>query len=195
LLVSSFVFGLMIAAANAAWQGKISYNKNVVKFQSIARQIFPDASDFVIALEDVEVDLGKNGIARNSIRKAVSSTGDTLGWTFICEGYGFVDWIQLILAVDANFENILGYGVLLSSETPGFGEHIKLPYYRNQFAGAPAGELFLSTTGDSEVIDSEIVAITGATITSQAVVDMINTCLPQIQTIMWDNGLIGTDEL
>jgi Na+-translocating ferredoxin:NAD+ oxidoreductase subunit G len=192
LLISSFVFGVMIAQADVAWKDKISYNKTFIKFNKVAKEIFPDAADFVVGLDDVEVDLGKNGIARNAVRKAVTSDGETLGWTCICEGYGFVDWIQLIVGVDVKFEHILGYGVLLSSETPGFGDKIKQQYYRNQFTGAPTDELSLGKTGNPESIDSEIIAISGATISSKAVVDMINTCLPQIKTAIQQAGLIET---
>ena len=41
--------------------------------------------------------------------------------------------------------------------------------------------LNLVKTGDPKKIDSDIVAITGATVSSNAVVDIINNILPQIK--------------
>jgi len=92
--------------------------------------------------------------------------------------------------VDAGFEKIKGYGVLLSNETESIGGKIKLPKFKNQFIGAPAAEFNLVKTGDREVIDSEIVAITSATISSQAVVDAFNMFIPQVKEKMQAEGLI-----
>jgi electron transport complex protein RnfG len=189
LIASSFFFGLLIAAANAAWQGKILQNEED-KFNNLARQMLPDANRFETALDNITVNTGKGRQMATAIKKAFSSDGTCIGWAFKCEGSGFADKIKLVLAVDANFERLKGYGVLASNETPGFGDQIKLAYYRDQFINAPAQELMLSKTGDPKKIDSEIVAISGATISSQAVVDIINTFLPQVKKQMQAKGLI-----
>ena len=63
--------------------------------------------------------------------------------------------------------------------------------FRNQFVNAPSMEFMLVKTGDRKKIDSEIVAISGATISSQAVVDMINVFLPQVKAQMQAEGLIS----
>ena len=119
-----------------------------------------------------------------SVKKAVAANGECVGWAFVCKGSGFQDKIQLLLAVDAGFKKLRGFGVLFSNETPYIGDKIKLPYYRNQFIGAPAEELKLLKTGDPEKIDSEIVAISGATVSSEAVVHIINEFLPQVKNQM-----------
>ncbi len=189
LIVCSFFFGLAIAAADAAWQGKISQNQES-KFNNIAREMLADAASFETVLQDAQVDSGKGGVLLTSVRKALAADGSIAGWAFTSEGSGFADKIKLVLAVDAKFERILGYGVLSSSETPGFGDKIKMPYYRDQFIGAPTGNLTLTKTGDAKKIDSEIVAITGATVSSTAVINMVNTFLVQIKDQMRQKGLI-----
>ena len=80
---------------------------------------------------------------------------------------------------------------LASSETPGFGDQIKSDYYRKQYAGAPAEQLTLAKSGDPTAADAQIVAITGATVSSEAVVDIVNTFLTQIKGQMQEKGLIG----
>lgn len=192
LIVASFFFGLLIAAANAAWQDKILQNEED-KFNNLARQMLPDANSFETAVENIEVDTGKGKKKLTTIKRALAADGRCIGWAFKCEGSGFADKIKLVLAVDAGFERLKGFGVLSSNETPGFGDQIKLPYYRNQFIGAPAEELVLSKTGDSGKIDSEIVAISGATISSEAVVHIVNTFLPQVKKQVQTKGLIGND--
>ncbi len=190
LIVASFFFGLLIAVANAAWQEKILQNEED-KFNNLAGEMLPEAANFEIALEKVEVDLGKGKQKATTIKKAIADDGRCVGWAFKCEGSGFADKIKLVLAVDADFEQLKGFGVLASNETPGFGDQIKLPYYRNQFIGALAEELVLSKTGDSEKIDSEIVAISGATVSSEAVVDIFNKFLPQVKSQIQTKGLIS----
>ena len=87
-----------------------------------------------------------------------------------------------------------GFSTLVSNETPGIGDRIKLDYYRNQFAGAPVDKLELLKTGNAEKIDSEIIALSGATVSSEAIVKMINTFLPQIKEQMQSKGLIADDK-
>jgi len=190
LIVASFLFGLLIAAANAAWQERILQNEED-KFNNLARQMLPDANDFETAVENIEVDIGKGKKKLTSVKRALSTDDRCIGWAFKCEGSGFADRIKLVLAVDAGFDQIRGYGVLSSNETPGFGDQIKLSFYRNQFIGAPVEELMLSKVGDATEIDSEIVAISGATVSSRAVVDIINQFLPQVKDQIMKKGLIG----
>jgi Na+-translocating ferredoxin:NAD+ oxidoreductase RnfG subunit len=84
--------------------------------------------------------------------------------------------------------------VLSSNETPGFGDQIKYDYYRDQFKGAPAGELKLVTIGERDKIDSEIVVISGATISSEAVVEILNNSITQVKEQMRKKGIIGNDK-
>lgn len=191
LLVCSFVFGLLIAAANAAWEDRINYNLKVYKFNQVAKEVLPEAANFEEVSQKIEVDTGGSSKFDASLRKAVDSSGAGIGWLFICQGKGYSPVIQLILAVDVKFEKIIGYGVLAQSETPTLGDRIKSPYYHDQFIGAPAREFVLNKSGDAKKIDSEIIAISGATISSQGVVDMINKFLPQVKKTMQEKGLIG----
>ena len=190
--MASFLFGLLIATANAAWQERILKNEEE-KFNNLARQMLPDANDFETAVENIEVDTGKGKKKLTSVKKALAADGKCIGWAFKCEGSGFADKIKLVLAVDAGFEQLKGFGVLSSNETPGFGDQIKLPYYRNQFVDIPAEELILSKIGDAGKKDAEIIAISRATVSSRAVVDIVNNFLPQVKDQIVTKGLIGND--
>ncbi len=153
--------------------------------------MIPDANTSEVALENVEVESDKGKKKMTSVRKALSADGTCVGWAFMCEGSGFADKIKLVLTVDADCEKLKGYGVLSSNETPGFGDKIKEPFYRNQFVDAPTNELVLTKLGRAEEIDSKIVAISGATVSSEAVVVIVNTFLGQIKSHMQEKGLIG----
>ncbi len=190
LIVLSFFFGLLIAVTDAALAAKIEHNK-VEKLNRLTVALLPDAKQFEQLDEEIEVELARGKKEKIKVYKAVSQAGDCIGWSFIAAGQGFADKIELVVAVDKDFQKIAGFNVLACNETPGFGDRIKTPYYRNQFVGAPSGELKLVKTGDTGKVDSEIVAITGATVSSEAVVQIINTFMTQIKNRMQEKGLIG----
>ncbi|NOR66432.1 MAG: FMN-binding protein, partial [Woeseiaceae bacterium] len=150
LIVASFFFGLLIAVANAGWQGRILQNEED-KFNNLVKDMLPDTETTKVALENVEVESGKGKKKVTSVREALSADGIRVGWAFVCEGSGFADKIKLVLTVDADFEKLKGYGVLSSNETPGFGDKIKEPFYRNQFVDAPTTELVLLRLGRPDV--------------------------------------------
>ena len=189
LITAAFCFGLLIAIASASWQDEITQNL-IEKYNRLARGVLPEAETFEDKIENMMIESSSGKQVATTVKKAVNAEGDIIGWSFVCVGAGFADKIQLILIVDVDFEKIKGYGVLSSNETPGFGDKIKGLYYREQFENIPAGELQLVKTGDPETPDSQIVAITGATISSQAVVDTFNMFIPQVKEKMQDEGLI-----
>ena len=182
LIISSFCFGLLIAIANAAWSPIIEQNR-IGKLNDLMGDLLSKAGSFELEAE-LEIESAKGKKVKSNIYKAVSDANTCVGWAFNCKGPGFQDKIELVVAVDKDFQKIVGFSVLASNETPGFGDKIKLPYYRNQFEGAPAEKLQLVKTGDVEKIDSEIVAISGATVSSKAVVDIINNSIIQIKDQM-----------
>jgi len=188
LIVSAFFFGVLIAIANAAWSPRIEQNK-VEKLNRLMRGLVADAADFKPAGE-LELKSSKGSKMTSSIYAAVSETNAPTGWVFTCEGSGFQDKIELVVAVDEGFREFAGYAVLSSNETPGFGDKIKQLYFRSQFKGAPVDMLELVKTGDDKMIDGKIVAITGATVSSQAVVDIINNVAGQIRTQLQEKGLL-----
>lgn len=190
LLVSSFFFGLLIAVTNAALSGRIEQNK-AAKLNELTKALLPGADVFQPVEARIEVELPGGAKEDVPIFEALSADKQRIGWSFRARGTGFADVIELVLAVDKDFRKIMGYSVLVSSETPGFGDQMKNDYYRNQFVNAPTERLTLSKTGNPAAIDSQIVAITGATVTSQAVVDTVNTFVVQIKDQMTKKGLIG----
>jgi len=189
LIVASFCFGLLIAIASAAWSPRIEQNK-IDKLNRLMSSILTEAKQFELVTE-LEIKSAKGKKVKTSIYKALSDEGGCVGWSFNAAGSGFADKIELVVAVDKDFERIAGFDCLASNETPGFGDRIKLPNWRSQFAGVPAEELLLVKTGDAERIDSEIVAISGATVSSEAVVKIINNSITQVKDQMQEKGLIG----
>jgi Na+-translocating ferredoxin:NAD+ oxidoreductase subunit G len=89
------------------------------------------------------------------------------------EGRGYGGRIGLLVAVDVEEEKLRGISVTTHTETPGLGAQAKeSPAFTSQFIGKRISQPF-RTTGDG----GDINAISGATITSRAVVDAANQAL------------------
>lgn len=192
LIFASLVFGLLLAGANEFLDPLIK-EQQAKKFSDLAGAMVQGAASFDSVAEDgFDINSAKGKPVTVDVKKGVNDSGETMGWAFVAEGSGFADKIQIVIGVDAKFEKILGFGVLSSNETPGFGDKIGMSEHPfvTQFPGSPAAELTLSKIGDYKKIDAEIIAISGATITSDAVVTIFNTYIKQVKTILQEKGLL-----
>lgn len=101
--------------------------------------------------------------------------GALLGFAIPAEGAGFQDTIKLLYGYDAATERIVGMEVLESRETPGLGDKIikDQAFVENFRDLAVDPEVVVVKDGRSR--DNEVDAISGATISSKAVVRIINT--------------------
>lgn len=195
LMVAAVLFGCLLSSLNMAWGPKIETNQKS-KFAKLAGGLITDAKTFEVAMDPVSIPQAKGAPVEVLVQKGLSADGKLAGFVFQCEGAGYGGTIKLLVGVDASFETIQGFGVLESSETPGFGDKINIKAedggdYQPQFIGAPVEALTLAKTGDATVIDHEIVAITGATVTSSAVVDIFNAFLVPLKEKVAAEGLLG----
>jgi electron transport complex protein RnfG len=189
LLVASFLFGLLIAVADAAWSAKIAQNK-AEKLSGLMTSLVSDANSFEIAIKEANLPGNGGQTVKTDIYKALDKQGNCAGFAFIVVGAGFADKIELVIAVDARCEKLFGFNVLSSNETPGFGDKMKNASFSNQFKGAPIGKLELIKIGDAGKIDNEIVAISGATVTSTAVINIFNKSVISVKEQLQQKGLI-----
>ncbi|MCK4999455.1 MAG: FMN-binding protein [Anaerohalosphaera sp.] len=196
IIAASFVFGALLAVTQGAWQPRIDANQ-IAKFNKLASSMIEDANDFQIPQQMAEftVDMGKGKKLKTEVKLATNAaTGETFGWAFIAVGSGFADKIKLVVTTDIKCEKILGYGVLFSNETPGFGDKIKRDDFKQQFVGAPVGQLTLTKIPKKEENKDKdrdkIVAITGATVSSKAVVEIFNNVIPQVKAELESKGLL-----
>ena len=98
-----------------------------------------------------------------------------LGWAVAGDGAGFQDTIRLLWGVAPGAQKVIGMAVLESRETPGLGDRIyKDPAFKAAFSDlalAPTIEVVKAGEGGAA---NQVDGITGATISSKAVVKIIN---------------------
>lgn len=123
------------------------------------------------------------------------ASGAPLGVALAAGEPGFQDVIRLIFGYDPATGRVLGMKVLESKETPGLGDKIeKDSSFVAEFRSASTPLLGVKQ-GAGAGADGEIDMITGATISSRAVIDIINhrieSLAPEVQAL-WRKGPGGS---
>ena len=147
-------------------------------------QVFTDAAAF----EAVEMDntltktirdqLDQEGYKAQSIEevmRAEDQSGETLGYAFTVvtsEGYG--GDIQFSMGVQ-NDGTLNGISILSIGETAGLGMNADTPAFKDQFVGKQVEKLQYTKNGATQ--DDEINAISGATVTTNAMTNGVNAGL------------------
>ncbi len=147
-------------------------------------QVFTDAAAF----EEVEMDdtliqtirdqLDQEGYKAQSIEevmRAEDQSGETLGYAFAVvtsEGYG--GDIRFSMGVQ-NDGTLNGISILSIGETAGLGMNADTPAFKDQFVGKQVEQLQYTKNGATQ--DDEINAISGATVTTNAMTNGVNAGL------------------
>lgn len=147
-------------------------------------QVFTDAAAF----EEVEMDdtliqtirdrLDQEGYKAQSIEevmRAEDQSGETLGYAFAVvtsEGYG--GDIRFSMGVQ-NDGTLNGISILSIGETAGLGMNADTPAFKDQFVGKQVEKLQYTKNGATQ--DDEINAISGATVTTNAMTNGVNAGL------------------
>jgi H+/Na+-translocating ferredoxin:NAD+ oxidoreductase subunit G len=104
-----------------------------------------------------------------------SDDGSFLGYAIPGEGAGFQDTIRLIYGFDPVARRVVGMDVLESKETPGLGDKIyKDKAFVDCFSKLAVEPNIVVVKNGTRSKDYEVDGITGATISSKAVVKILN---------------------
>jgi electron transport complex protein RnfG len=102
---------------------------------------------------------------------------------------GFQDVVQVIFGFDPATGKLTGMKVLESKETPGLGDKIfKDQAFVDQFFAGPETPLVGVKVGAGRGLPNEIDTITGATISSKVVIDIINHAIEEWTPVL-DRGI------
>ncbi len=119
--------------------------------------------------------------AGNPVRFVVRQTagGDRLAMVYRRSGRGLWGTISAVIATDPATGAFGQIRFLEHNETPGLGARIEEPWFQQQIEGK-TGPFVLKPEGTRSAAPTEIDAITGATISSSAVRDMLNAVVREV---------------
>ncbi len=111
-----------------------------------------------------------------------------VGYSLPWEGNGFQGKIRLMIGLTADLNTITSIEVLEQVETPGLGTKIADDPYRGQFKSLKAMPQVDWVKGSPPTKENEIQTITGATISSKAVVSIVNDGLEHLRKELPQGG-------
>lgn len=183
IFVITVIMGAALGAVYSITKKPIADAEEKAKQEAYA-EVFPDAAQIEtftedeINLSDVNKVMASRGYGDNTIDEiSVVADADGMFTGFIIlvtnhSGYG--GDIQLAVGVSLDY-SIKGIAFLTINETAGLGMEAQNKEFLDQFIGKQVLQYSYTKTGSTS--DSEIDALSGATITTSAVVDAVNTAL------------------
>jgi len=166
---------------------------NAVTYEKILEQAIRENNEArKVVLSDVEefYKISENGISdilskpNYEIITEVyegKSQGQTLGYTVKTSPKGYGGTVEIVIGIDMEGK-VKGIKVGENSETPGLGKNAATPKFQGQFVGKDWDNgIVLIKNGIPK--DNEILSIAGATVTSTAVVEGVNTALELVEEI------------
>lgn len=187
VLTLALIFGAALAAVQVNLSGKIATNKRQETLARVPEMVWGAGAAARMAETADPVDIAAGTITVKKKGKTSSynlfrvTAGNTLaGWVVKAGGQGYADKIELLIGLDAKRNTITGLFVLEQKETPGLGNKIIVDTWRNQFIGKRT-DLPLTVIKTADRGAATIDAVTGATISSKAVIGIVNTTIADIQ--------------
>ena len=183
LLVITLVAGLALSAVNEITKEPIAKAEETARLDAY-ETVFPDAEfetpqdlDALLEGGQAAIDsVGLTGCTVSDILYANDANGERIGYVVAAvspNGYG--GDISVAVGIDAKTSTITGFSVLSNSETAGLGARCTEDEFVSQFAGKDATSIEYVKGGGAA--GNQIDAISGATVTTNAVTEAVNSAL------------------
>ena len=185
LMLITLIAGLLLGAVYEITKEPIAKENQRAKEEAY-KAVFADADSFEeinLDTDQVQKELDSQGLdaSINEAMKVLDGSGQQLGYVLTVtdhEGYG--GDIQFAMGVQSD-GTLNGISFLSISETAGLGMKAKEDSFRKQFEGKNVDQIVYTKNGASA--DNEIDALSGATITTNAVTNGVNAGLYYVHTL------------
>lgn len=189
VLILAILFGAALAGVQITLSPTIEANKINETRQKVpelvlgtegARQLAEEGKALAVTPHTLSVEAaGKQ--TSYSVFEARKADGELAGWVVKAGGQGYADKIELLVGLGPLAESIKGLFILDQKETPGLGNKVVTPEWRSQFLEKSSAQPLVVVKGGAKA-ENEIDAVTGATISSRAVTNIVNTAVSDLQT-------------
>ena len=179
ITVITLVAGLALGVVQDITAGPIATQQEKSKEEAY-KTVFEDADKFEIYSADDGLTsyLSDNGFTAQTIDEimvAEDASGETLGYAFtVTDSEGYGGDIQFAMGVQ-NDGTLNGISILSISETAGLGMKATTDSFKDQFKDKKVEKFTYTKTGSTS--DDQIDAISGATITTNAMTNGVNAGL------------------
>mgnify|MGYP000875668482 FL=1 len=170
--VLTAVFATVLSVTQAYYLPTITENEANVERQAILK-VLGITSEFDL-VTTFEGQVTPVTAGTSSTFAVYDEDGSPISYAFPLDGQGLWGSIRGYIGVSATFDRLLGMEFVEQNETPGLGGRIDEPWFKEQFAGVPL------IPGENLVYGSGIDAITGATSSSNAVLNILNNTISEL---------------
>lgn len=178
MIVVLTTIAILSGVVLSTWDG---YTKPMIEYHKL--QALKAAIKEVLPPHDSYEEITKNGITFY-VGKSNESE-DPVGIALNAVGNGFQGEVSMMVGLTADFSRITGLTVLAQVETPGLGTKIVEDpsnksdpfWFPNQFRDLSVAPQIVVLKNQQPQKENEIQAITGATISSQAVAGILNNTI------------------
>ena len=189
LFAITLVSGLALGFVYELTKPVIAANELAAKTEAY-QAVFTEAENFAETDElkasvadsvNILANSGTEGTAIEEAYQAVDASGNAIGYVMsVTSSKGFGGEIKVSLGITLEGE-VTGIEFLTLNETAGLGSKAADESYKNQYIGKVVDN-FAVVKGESSA-ENEIAAISGATITSQAVTNIVNAAVYFTKTV------------
>ena len=111
-------------------------------------------------------------------------SGVVVGYALPAQGNGYQGVIKLMVGLTTDLSKITGISVLEQVETPGLGGRISEQVFQDQFRGIKTQPAVGYVKNQAPNNETDIQAVTGATISSRSVVTIINRNIAKFRDML-----------
>ena len=192
LLVSAFIYTRPLIEANKKEALRVAIFKVLPGCESYSTLAFIDNKLAIVSDTDTDNSKSSGDAESEQIFAGYDSSGQLIGFAIPASEPGFQDIIGAIYGFEASKRVIIGFEVLESKETPGLGDKIfKDPDFKTNFSALSVEPEIIGVKKSEKSAENEVETITGATISSKAVIRMLNNSMNKwmepISTYMKEN--------
>jgi Na+-transporting NADH:ubiquinone oxidoreductase subunit C len=217
MFVITFIFISALTLVHSVTRDRIEFNEEISLRRSIlyaagVENVPTSANKLEILKADEENGIYEIGILRNgneeTYRIEEVRSDNKLEYFEVYDGSSFISYVYrptgpglwgeivTLIGFSEDLETISGIDFVQQNETPGLGARITEKWFREQFKGklgprnfdSDDEELYTTVGEDDSAGDAEFSAITGASVTSNAVKKIVNkTILEAREDLIKDN--------
>ncbi|MFW6140016.1 MAG: FMN-binding protein [Acidobacteriota bacterium] len=187
LTVVGLISGSLLAVVGFLTKERIELNRQQ-EIQTAINEVIPSTKISHKVYEDETL----------TVYESVDENKNNVGFAVYTSGTGFQDIITLMYGVDPSVSKITDLTILDQKETPGLGAKITdeksfLRFWEGRNCEEPLSLRKPAVDSPEKLAPSEVNAITGATISSEKVLEIVNLSLERLKEIK-QGGKLSSEE-
>lgn len=182
VLIMAIVFGALLAMVQLTLSPKIAANMQAETFSAVPVLVYGEGNvpaDAKVETSAITVKSGSRDLSYPVY--IVKSGGEVTGFAVKGSIMGYADNIEMLVGFNADVSEVTGIFVVYQKETPGLGSKITEADWNGQFTGKSTATPLAVNSKDAK---ANIDSISGATISSVAVTDIVNNIVRDVKSAL-----------